>query len=155
MIQRGMSGKGKKGYLYNEFALAKVWRARLLDMIHHDAEMMLPQNVPKTWVVDCRCVGYGLHALEYLSRYLYRGVLPDNDILNITESDVTFQYQDSQTKQRQTRTLPILEFLWLILQHVLPRGMQRVRDYGFLRGNARQLCVQIQLFFYQRALLLN
>ncbi len=139
--------KGKKGYLYNEFALAKVWRARLLDMIHHDAEMMLPQNVPKTWVVDCRCVGYGLHALEYLSRYLYRGVLPDNDILNITESDVTFQYQDSQTKQRQTRTLPILEFLWLILQHVLPRGMQRVRDYGFLRGNARQLCVQIQLFF--------
>jgi len=26
--------------------------------------------------------------------------------------------------------------LWLILQHVLPKGLQRVRDYGFLRGNA-------------------
>ncbi|PKG36889.1 transposase, partial [Psychromonas sp. Urea-02u-13] len=45
----------------------------------------------------------------------------------------------------KTRTLPILKFLWLILQHVLPKGLQRVRDYGFLRGNAKQLRLQILL----------
>lgn len=43
------------------------------------------------------------------------------------------------------RTLPVLKFLWLILQHVLPKGLQRVRDYGFLRGNAEQLRLQILL----------
>ncbi|MCG9601549.1 transposase [Vibrio sp. Isolate31] len=53
--------------------------------------------------------------------------------------------KESQTKAWQTRTLPILEFLLLILQHVLPKGLQRVRDYGFLRGQAHALRVRIQL----------
>ena len=39
----------------------------------------------------------------------------------------------------------MLKFLWLILQHVLPKGLQRVRDYGFLRGNAKQLRLKISL----------
>jgi hypothetical protein len=30
--------------------------------------------------VDYRHVGYGEHALQYLSRYLYRVALPDKDI---------------------------------------------------------------------------
>lgn len=139
--------KGKKRYLFNAFALAKVWRARLLEVINQDTQMALPRYLPEKWVVDCRCVGYGLHALQYLSRYLYRGVLPDKDIIRISDSDVTFRYLDGRTNERKTRTLPILKFLWLILQHVLPKGMQRVRDYGFLRGNARQLRIQIQLLF--------
>ncbi|WP_373369970.1 transposase [Proteus mirabilis] len=74
-----------------------------------------------------------------------RGVLPDKDIIKVTDTEVTFRYLDSQTNTHQTRTLPVLKFLWLILQHVLPKGMQRVRDYGFLRGNAKQTRVRIQL----------
>ncbi len=139
--------KGKKNYLFNEFALAKVWRARMLESINQTIPAVLPRDVPSKWVVDCRCVGYGLPALQYLSRYLYRGVLPDKDIKSVTENEVTFEYVDGKTKQRRSRTLPITQFLWLILQHVLPKGLQRVRDYGFLRGNAHQLCLQIQLLF--------
>ncbi|PTP52542.1 IS91 family transposase, partial [Vibrio splendidus] len=41
--------------------------------------------------------------------------------------------------------LPTLKFLLLILQHVLPKGLQRVRDYGFLRGQAHALRARIQL----------
>ena len=87
------------------------------------------------------------HLLCNISRYLYRGVLPDKDIKSVTENEVTFKYVDGKTKQRRSRTLPITQFLWLVLQHVLPKGLQRVRDYGFLRGNAHQLCLQIQLLF--------
>lgn len=145
--------KGNKQYLFNAFALARVWRARMLQAINQHPQMSLPASVPEQWVVDCRCVGYGEPALEYLSRYLYRGVLPDNDIINTGEKTVTFRYKDSQTKAWKTRTLPTLQFLMLILQHVLPKGLQRVRDYGFLRGNAKTLRVRIQLLllnlFYQ------
>jgi hypothetical protein len=90
-------------------------------------------------------VGFGLSSLQYLSRYLYRGVLPDKDIINITDENVTFRYKEGGTNITKTRTLPILKFLWLILQHLLPKGLQRVRDYGFLRGNAKQLRLQISL----------
>ena len=135
--------KSDKKYLFNEFALAKVWRARMLDAVNHCSELTLPDDTPKKWVVDCRKVGFGLSSLQYLSRYLYRGVLPDKDIINITDQIVTFRYKEGGTNITKTRTLPVLKFLWLILQHVLPKGLQRVRDYGFLRGNAKRLRVQI------------
>lgn len=137
--------KGKRRYLFNEFALAKVWRARVLDAINQDEQMMLPDLLPDRWVVDYRRVGYGLPALQYLSRYLYRGVLPDKDIINVSENEVTFRYKEGGTNRWKIRTLPILKFLWLVLQHVLPKGLQRVRDYGFLRGNNKALRLRIQL----------
>ncbi|TMO72057.1 IS91 family transposase, partial [Pseudoalteromonas aurantia] len=87
------------------------------------------------FVVDCRKVGFGDKAYQYLSRYLYQGVLSDNDIVHYDENTVTFKYQESRTKQTVTRTLPVLKFLWLILQQVLPKGLHRVRDCGYLAGN--------------------
>jgi len=141
--------KGNPNYLFNEFALAGVWRARILEGITRHDRLTLPNRrvnpLPMKWVVDCKRVGYGLPALKYLSRYLYRGVLSDNDITAITRNSVTFQYKDSQTSALKYRKLPILEFLWLILQHVLPKGLQRVRDYGFLRGNAKVILYMIML----------
>jgi len=37
---------------------------------------------------------------------------------------------------------------WLVLQHVLPRGFRRVRDYGFLHGNAKKLLKLVQLILH-------
>jgi hypothetical protein len=142
---KGVWLKGSSDYLFNAFALAKVWRARMLEAIQLHEKLLLPASVPKKWVVDCRKVGYGLPALQYLSRYLYRGVLPDKEIVDISSNSVTFRYKEGQTQTTKTRTLPTLKFLWLILQHVLPKGLQRVRDYGFLRGNAKALRLRIQL----------
>ncbi|HDM8245503.1 TPA: transposase [Vibrio campbellii] len=145
--------KGSKSYLFNQKALAKVWRARMLEAIYLHPTLWLPAKLPDSWVVDCRCVGYGEPALKYLSRYLYRGVLPDRDIIRVSEKSVTFRYKDNNTNRWKSRTLPTLRFLILILQHVLPKGLQRVRDYGFLRGQAKALRVRIQCLllglFYQ------
>jgi hypothetical protein len=58
---------------------------------------------------------------------------------------VTFKYVDSKSGQTRYRTLKGEDFLWLVLQHVLPKGFRRVRDYGFLHGNARKLLALIQL----------
>jgi len=139
--------KGKSGYLFNAFALAKVWRARMLDAINKHPDLSLTQikQIPKKWVVDCTKVGYGLSALKYLSRYLYHGVLADKDIISHDKTSVTFRYVDSATKTTKTRTLSTLKFLLLILQHVLPKGLQRVRDYGILSSGARKVRLLIQL----------
>ncbi|WP_258183140.1 transposase [Vibrio splendidus] len=77
--------------------------------------------------------------IRSLARYLYRGVLPDEDIISITDDTVTFRYKKSQTNAWRTRTLPTLKFLLLILQHALPKGLQRVRDYGFLTWSSTRL----------------
>lgn len=139
--------KGKKDYLFNEKALAKVWRARVFDAINKHPDLSLPHlnKIPNQWVVNCRKVGKGLPALKYLARYLYRGVLPDKDIIEYDQTSVTFRYEDSTTKKMTRRTLPTLAFLLLILQHVLPKGLQRVRDYGLLSSGAKRLRLIIQL----------
>jgi hypothetical protein len=137
--------KSRSKYLFNAFNLAKVWRARLLEQLTEKLNIMLPEHLPKKWVVDCLHVGKGLPALKYLSRYLYRGVLPDKDIISDIDGQVSFKYQDSQSKTTKIRTLPTVKFLWLVLQHVLPKGLRRVRDYGLLQGSSRKIRQQIQL----------
>ena len=129
-------------FLFNQTALASVFRARLLAALKA-ADLMLPGKLPDRWVVDCRHVGKGAPALKYLSRYLYRGVINENNIVANHHGEVTFKYLDSTTGQNRYRTLKGEDFLWLVLQHVLPKGFRRVRDYGFLHGNARKLLVLI------------
>lgn len=136
--------KAQGKYLFNEFALAKVFRARFLDALNA-AQLPIPFGVPEKWVVDCKHVGKGQPALEYLSRYLYRGVISEKNIIANAQGQVTFRYIDSKMGQTQTRTLKGEEFLWHVLQHVLPKGFRRVRDYGFLHGNAKKRLNLVQL----------
>jgi len=136
--------KTRGKFLFNKTALAKVFRARLLAAIRTTG-LTLPGKVPDEWVVDCRHVGKGAPALKYLSRYLYRGVISENNIVVNHNGKVTFKYIDGNTGQIRYRKLEGQDFLWLVLQHVLPKGFRRVRDYGFLHGNASKLLVLIQL----------
>lgn len=126
------------------FALAKVFRAKFLDAVTQ-AGLPLPTGVPSNWVVDCTQAGNGGPALKYLSRYLYRGVIAEHHIVGNTDGEVTFRYTESASGQIQARTLPGEEFLWLLIQHVLPRGFHRVRDYGFLHHNAKRQLQLLQL----------
>ena len=138
--------KNDKSYLFNHKALAKVFRAKLLAGIR-EAGLELPTCYPKTWVVDVKSVGGGDKALVYLGRYLYKGVIQEKDIIACRDGLVTFRYQDSKTKQMQTRMLPGPQFLWLILQHVLPKGFRRTRDFGFLHANSKKLQALLKELF--------
>jgi hypothetical protein len=96
-------------------------------------------------VVDCKAVGSGDKALAYLGRYLYRGVIQEKDIIACENGEVTFRYQNSKTKQTESRTVSGAEFLWLVIQHVLPKRFRRARNYGFLHPNSKRLIQLIQL----------
>ena len=37
------------------------------------------------------------------------------------------------------------DFLWLALQHVLPKGFRRARNFGFLHPNCKRLIALLQL----------
>jgi hypothetical protein len=143
-LWRTKKGKAKSSpYLFNHKALAKVFRAKLLEGIRQ-AGLELPARTPGTWVVDVKSVGRGDKALVYLGRYLYKGVIREKDILACRDGQVTFRFQDSKTKKMQTRTLPGAQFLWLLLQHVLPKGFRRARNFGFLHPNSKHLLTLLQ-----------
>jgi hypothetical protein len=136
--------KTGKRYLFNYKALAKVFRAKMLAGLT-EAGLNLPGCHPRQWVVDCKHVGSGEKALVYLGRYLYRGVLQEKDILACDGDQVTFRYRNSKTRRTETRTLQGAAFLWLVLQHVLPKGFRRARNFGFLHPNSKRLIQLLQL----------
>lgn len=129
-------------YLFNGKALAIAFRGAFLKALA-DAGFT-PPHTPKQWVTHCQKVGRGEQALQYLSRYLYRGVISNRNIIADDGTCVTFRYRDSETRQWETRTLPGEDFIQLLMQHVLPKGFRRARDYGFLHGNAKALLHIVQ-----------
>jgi len=132
------------GYLFNHEALAKVFRAKLLQAIV-DNGLRVPVNCPKQWVVDCKDVGNGNKAIVYLGRYLYRGVIREQDILQCENGMVTFRYLHAKTGQYRSRTVTGEYFLYLLMLHVLPKGFRRTRCYGFLHPCSKKLILFLQM----------
>lgn len=130
--------KAKGIYLFNHKALAKVFQAKILAAIEA-AGLTLPGRYPKDWVVDCKSVGSGEKALIYLGRYLYRGVIREQDIVACDNGQVSFRYRNAKTGRMECRTVSGAQFLWLVLQHVLPKGFRRARNFGFLHPNCKRL----------------
>jgi hypothetical protein len=145
-LWRTKSAKRQGGYLFHHKALAKVFRAKLLAAITAEG-LSLPPAYPRDWVVDCKCVGSGEKALIYLGRYLYRGVIREQDIIACENGQVTFRYQHAKRKRFETRTLPGAQFLALVLQHVLPKGFRRARNFGFLHPNSKRAIALLQRLF--------
>jgi len=98
------------------------------------------------WVVYAKPpFGGAEHVLQYLARYTHRVAISNHRIVSVDESHVTFTWKDyAHNGQQQTKTLTCEKFLRLFLQHTLPKGLPRIRYFGWLanrrRGNLLPLC---------------
>ena len=134
----------KNKYLFDHKALAKVFRAKMLEGINQ-LGLRLAIGITEKWVVDCKQVGSGAKAIAYLGRYLYRGVIQEKDILSCDAEHVRFRYVNSKTKKTEFRVVTGVEFLRLLLQHILPKGFRRARNFGFLHPNCKQRIQLLQI----------
>jgi hypothetical protein len=89
----------------------------------------------KKWVVHAQPAGGGEKVLEYLGRYVFRIAITQSRLERLEEGQVTFRYRDNRTQELKRVCLPAGDFLRRFLQHVLPRGLPKVRHYG-LNGAA-------------------
>jgi len=129
--------KTKSGkYLFNHKALAKVFFAKLVEKLKQN-KLIIPK-IPIKWVVDCKYVGKGDKAIIYLGKYLYKGVIAEKNIISNKNGKITYRYQNSKTKKTQIKTVTGAYFLYLIMQHVLPKGFRRARNYGFVHPNCKK-----------------
>jgi hypothetical protein len=70
--------------------------------------------------------------------------ITNSRILAAQHGKVTFRYKDSRESRWKTMTLDAQEFMRRFLQHVLPRGLHKVRYYGLLSPRNRQRLEQIR-----------
>ena len=72
-------------------------------------------------------------------------MIQEKDIVACKDGQVTFRYRDAKTGKVERRTVPGARFLWLVLQHVLPKGFRRARNFGFLHPNCKRLIALLQV----------
>jgi hypothetical protein len=88
-------------------------------------------------------LGHAHQVLEYLGRYTHRIALSQSRLVGTPDDQVRFRYRDyRQNNQAKVMSLAGTEFMRRYLTHVLPRGFQRVRHYGFLANRVRQARVR-------------
>jgi Putative transposase len=66
-------------------------------------------------------------------------VIAEKDIVACGNGEVSFRYRNAKTGKMERRSVPGAHFLWLVLQHVLPKGLRRARNFGFLHPNCKRL----------------
>jgi hypothetical protein len=131
----------KPDFLVPVEALSAIFRAKFRDGLKRtDLFDTVPGHVwQKDWVVHCKAVGNADSALKYLAPYIYRVAITNNRIEKLENHHVTFRFKKSDTDQWETATLPVFDFIHRFLQHVLPKGFVKIRYYGFMAPNKRNL----------------
>jgi hypothetical protein len=92
------------------------------------------------WVVYAKpAFGGPTQVLRYLGRYTHRVEISNHRLLAFDGEHVTFRWKDYAhgNNQRKMR-LSATEFLRRFVQHVLPRGFIRIRQYASWRTAAGQ-----------------
>ena len=124
-------------YLLPERALARRLRSRF--------EERLRQNYPELaaqidlsassadWVVQCKAAGRGRSALRYLAAYVSKSAFNESRLDGYDENGlIRLRYKDSADNRWKIETIEPTELIRRWLLHVLPRGLVRIRHYGWL-----------------------
>jgi hypothetical protein len=122
-------------------ALSIVFRAKLREALGREGllELVDPAVWRRDWVVHSRAAGDGRTSLRYLAPYVFRVAIGDHRIISCEAGKVTFTYRRVGSNRPRRMTLDADEFLRRFLQHVLPRGFQKVRHFGFQSPNSATL----------------
>ena len=92
------------------------------------------------WVVHVKPpFGGPRRVLKYLARYTHRVAISNHRLRAFENGRVSFEWKDYAHRARlKLMTLDAVEFLRRFLLHVLPTGLVRVRQFGFLANRVRK-----------------
>jgi len=125
-------------------AASTIFRAKFKELMTQAGLLnQIPHEVwQKRWVVHSKAVGDGRRALRYLAPYVYRVAISNRRIVRCEPGPdglgrVTISYRKSGSRRYRAMELTAEEFIRRFLQHVLPRGFQKVRHYGFAHPRSK------------------
>jgi hypothetical protein len=97
------------------------------------------------WVVHVKPpFGGPRRVLKYLARYTHRVAISNHRLRSLENGHVSFEWKDYAHRSRtKLMTLDAVEFLRRFLLHVLPTGLVRIRQFGFLAHRHRRRKLQL------------
>jgi len=145
--------QSKSNYLFPVKALSRHYRGNLVSALRASAktgklnrvtnpgevDKVLNTLMQKDWVVYSKhCLNRTDSIVGYLARYTHRIAISNQRIIAIKNDQVRFTYKDYRTEQHKVMALDPGEFIRRFLLHILPKGLMRIRHYGFLANRCRK-----------------
>lgn len=141
----------QREFLYPQRVLAKLFRGKMVSGLRQDChagklhrippdqvDNLLDQLMQTDWVIHTQAHLRQAHTvLRYLARYTHRSAISLSRIESVDQTSVRFRWKDYRDNRSKSTTLPGEEFLRRFLLHVLPRGLMRIRHYGYLANRVR------------------
>jgi len=122
--------------------LRRAWQDGQLQRVTRPGEVdrLLDTLMGAEWVVYSKhCLQHSAGVVDYLARYTHRIAITDARIVRVDDENVTLRYKDYADQDRhKTLTLEGPEFVRRFLMHIVPKGLMRVRHYGFLANRCRR-----------------
>jgi len=111
-------------------------------------DLVLPKAAwSKPWVVDCTAWGDGVEAvLRYLARYVFRVAITESRIVGLDDTGVTIRHKHRASGRWRKTCLHGHEFMRRFLQHVLPKGLHKVRYSGLWHPSRRDAAARARQF---------
>ena len=111
-------------------------------------DLILPQAAwSKPWVVHCTAWGKGEQAvIDYLAQVTsFRVAITNSRIVGRDDQAVTIRYKQRTSKRWRTSRIPGHELMRRFLQHVLPKGLHKVRYFGLWHPARREQAARARL----------
>ena len=87
----------------------------------------------QTWIVNIQePIKHPEHVLQYLGRYTHRVAISNQRIVSLKDGMVTFTCKSRGTNRIGRTTIHAVECIRRFLLHALPKGLVRIRHFGFL-----------------------
>lgn len=125
-------------------ALSKIFRAKYKELMSGCGllDEIDPVVWTQAWNVNCQAVGDGRDSLRYLAPYVFRVAIGNHRIASVARLDdgtgtVTYMVKPSGERRYRKLTVTAEEFIRRFLQHVLPKGFQKVRHFGFMHKRSK------------------
>jgi hypothetical protein len=97
------------------------------------------------WVAKCQAAGRGRTALRYLAAYVKKSAFSEGRLEGYDSSGrIIMRYRDSADNKVKREALDGLELIRRWLLHVLPKGLVRVRHYGWLSPAAHKAFLRVR-----------
>lgn len=139
----GMTENGRwKSFGYIEFnILHKKWQYRLLNMLKDNVKSVeISREIDRCWKeypngfvahIEKGDVPAGSKGLaHYLAKYVVSPPISLKRIIKYDGEMVRYWYNDHTTGKREETEVDALTFIGRMVQHILPKGFQRIRYYG-------------------------
>lgn len=134
----------RTNYFVSVRALSIAFRAKFKDLMQQCGLFSQIDSAvwQQEWVVNSQAVGDGRQSLRYLAPYVFRVAIGNHRIARVEVNGdgtgkVTFMVKPSKQRHYRPMTVTAEEFIRRLLQHVLPRGLQKVRHFGFMHTRSK------------------